>query len=52
MAETIDTVYSETDIADLRASGHWPAEDELDTTAEEETKTTGKRAASQDQTPA
>ena len=44
MSETIDSIYSEEDIKDLRASGHWPAEDELDTTAEETAKT-GKRAA-------
>lgn len=38
-----NTPYTDADIADLRASGHWPAEEE---TVAEETAKTGKRSAS------
>lgn len=34
MAEVIETQYTETEIADLRASGHWPSTDELVTSDE------------------
>jgi len=34
MAEVIETEYTESEIADLRASGHWPSTDELITEKE------------------
>lgn len=36
MAEIIETTYTESEIADLRASGHWPSVEELQTVEESE----------------